>query len=315
MLDKLVTLIGGGGFLGRYVVQDLLSAGARIRVAERNPGDAFFLKPLGGLGQTQFVAADITKPETLGRALEGADVAINFVGILDGDFRKVHVDGAANAARAARDAGTGDFIQVSAMGAAKNALSRYAQTKALGEEAVREAVPDAIIFRPSVVFGPEDGFINRFAAMARMIPGALPVMRPETKFQPAYVADVAEAIAKAAMAPAPYRAETYELGGPQVLSMMEVNRFVIEAIGKGGKAIVPVPDGVGKAMARLGFLPGAPISWDQWQSLQSDNVMSEGAKGFEAFAIEPRPLAAVADQWLVQYRDHGRFAGKASQAA
>ncbi|NNC72509.1 MAG: complex I NDUFA9 subunit family protein [Sphingomonadaceae bacterium] len=315
MLDRLVTLFGGGGFLGRYVAQDLLKAGARIRIAERNPGDAFFLKPLGGLGQTQFIAADITKPERLPRALEGADIAINFVGVLDGDFQRVHVEGAENAAKAAAEAGVRDFIQISAIGAAKNALSRYAQTKALGEAAVRAAMPDAIVFRPSIIFGPEDGFINRFATMARMIPAAMPVMRPEAKFQPAYVADVAEAVARAAMDPGPYRGETFELGGPQVLSMMDINRFVIEAIGKGGKQLLPVPDAVGSAMARFGWLPGAPISWDQWQSLQTDNVMNEGAKGFDAFAIEPRPLAAVADQWLVQYRDHGRFAGKATRAA
>lgn len=315
MLDRLVTLFGGGGFIGRYVAQDLLKAGARIRIAERNPTDAFFVKPLGGLGQTQFVSADITKPETLHRAVEGADVVINFVGILSGDFQRVHVDGAGNAAKAAGDAGVRDFIQISAIGSETNAPSRYARTKALGEEAVREAMPDAVVLRPSIVFGQEDGFLNRFASMARTIPAALPVLRPEAKFQPAYVADVAEAVTKVAMTPAEYRGKTFELGGPQVLTMMEINRFICEAIGKGDKQLVAVPDGVGAAMARMGWLPGAPITWDQWQSLQTDNVVGDEAEGFEAFDIAPRPLASVAEQWLVQYRDHGRFAGKASRAA
>ena len=310
MLDRLVTIFGGGGFVGRYLAQDLLHAGARVRIAERHPADAYFLQPLGGLGQRQYVAADITRPETLARACEGADAVVNLVGILDGDFERVHVEGARNAARAAAEAGAEAFVQISAVGAAPDAPSRYARSKAAGEEAVREALPGATIFRPSIVFGPEDGFINRFAALARMIPFALPVMKPGAKFQPAYVADVAEAIAKAAMHPHPHAGETYELGGPEILTMMEINRFVLDAIGRPRKPAIAVPDMVAGMIARLGFLPGAPIAWDQWCSLQTDNVVSEGAKGFEAFGIAPRPLAAVAERWLVQYRSHGRFARK-----
>ncbi|QLC24951.1 complex I NDUFA9 subunit family protein [Parasphingopyxis algicola] len=312
MQDRLVTMFGGGGFLGRYVAQDLLKAGIRIRIAERNPGDAFFIKPMGGLGQTQFVAADITKPATLVRALEGADAAINFVGILKGDFQKVHVEGARNAAEAAKAAGVRDFVQISAIGASHEAASHYARSKAASEDAVREAIPDAMIMRPSVVFGPEDGFINRFAAIARMVPVMVPVMRPDTKFQPVYVADVADAVVKALLDPAAYRGRTFELGGPQILSMREINRFILDSIGKPDKQIFEVPDAMGRAMARMGFLPGAPISWDQWLSLQSNNVVGEDADGFEAFDIAPRPLAAVADKWLVQYRTHGRFANKAA---
>lgn len=314
MLDRLVTLFGGGGFLGRYVAQELLKAGARIRIAERNPADAWFLKPLGGLGQTQFVPADITKADTLPRALEGADAAINFVGILGGDFENVHVTGAGNAARAAAAAGVADFIQISAIGADEHAASRYAQSKARGEAAVRAAMAQAIVIRPSVVFGPEDQFTNRFAAMARMIPVMLPVIAPETRFQPVYVADVAQAVAQAAMDPAGHRGTTYELGGPQTLSMMEINRFLLDAIGMSGKQTIAVPDMIARTMAKFGWLPGAPLSWDQWLSLQSDNVAAEGAKGFEAFGIAPRPLAALAENWLVQYRTHGRFANKAAGA-
>lgn len=311
MQDRLVTMFGGGGFLGRYVAQDLLKAGLRIRIAERNPGDAFFIKPMGGLGQTQFVSADITKPETLPRALEGADAAINFVGILKGDFRKVHADGARNAAEAAKAAGVRDFVQISSIGASPDAQSLYSRTKAMGEEAVRAALPDAIIMRPSVVFGPEDGFLNRFASLARMAPLMVPVMRPNTKFQPVYVADVADAVAKVLQDPADYRGRTFELGGPQVMSMREINGFILEAIGKPDKPIFQVPDALGSTMARFGFLPGAPISWDQWLSLQSDNVVADDAEGFAALGITPRPLAAVADKWLIQYKTQGRFAKQA----
>ena len=314
MQDRLVTMFGGGGFLGRYVAQDLLHAGLRIRVAERNPDSAFFIKPMGGLGQTQFVAADIRKPATLPRALEGVDAAINFVGILDGDFKAFHADGAGNAAQAAKAAGVRDFIQISSMGASHDAASAYARSKAAGEDAVREAMPDAIILRPSVVFGPEDGFINRFASLARMAPFMVPVMRSETKFQPVYVADVADAVAKIMTDPAQYRGQTFELGGPQILSMREINQFILDSIGLSDKPIFDVPDAMGKIMARMGFLPGAPITWDQWQSLQSDNVMPDGAKGFADLGIQPRPLAAVAENWLVQYRTLGRFASQVGEA-
>lgn len=304
-------MFGGGGFLGRYVAQDLLKAGFRIRIAERNPDDAFFIKPMGGFGQTQFIFADITKPDSLARALDAADAVINFVGILKGDFQKVHVEGARNAAEAAKQSGVDDFVQISSIGASTDAASRYSRSKAQGEAAVCAALPQAIIMRPSVIFGPEDGFINRFAAIARMAPVAVPVMRPDTKFQPAYVADVAAAIAQALGDPLSHRGKTYELGGPEILAMRDINRFILDQIGKPDKAIFDVPDFMGRAMARMGFLPGAPISWDQWLSLQTDNVVDEGAEGFAAFGIKPCPLAAVADRWLVQYRTHGRFANKA----
>lgn len=315
MQDRLVTMFGGGGFLGRYVAQELLKSGIRIRIAERNPKSAYFIKPMGGLGQTQFVAADITKPETLARAVEGADAVINFVGILKGDFQKFHVDGARNLAEAAKAAGAGDFVQISSIGATPDAASHYARSKAAGEGVVRDAMPQAIIMRPSVVFGPEDDFLNRFAAIARMAPFMVPVMKPDTKFQPVYVADVAQAVSKAIVDPAAYRGKTFELGGPQTLSMRDINRFILDHIGKSDKQIFEVPDMMGSAIARMGFLPGAPISRDQWLSLQSDNVVSEGADGFEAFGLSPRPMAAVADRWLVQYRNHGRFANKAAGAA
>ena len=311
MTDGLVTVFGGGGFLGRYVVQELLKAGARVRVAERDPSDSFFLKPLGGLGQTQFVAADVRSAESAARAARGSSAVVNLVGVLKGDFAGFHVAGARHAAQAARLAGAGAFVQVSAIGADATAESAYARSKGEGEAAAREAVSGATIIRPSILFGPEDKFVNRFAAMARLMP-AVPVIKGSAKFQPAWVADVARAIAAAVLDPRVHGGQTYELGGPQVISMAELNRWILEATGR-ERAIVEVPDAAAALMAKLGgWLPGAPITWDQWLMLQKDNVVSPDAKGFDAFEISPTPLAAAASGWLVQYRKHGRFGGKAA---
>jgi len=305
-MDRLVTLFGGGGFLGRYVAQELLKAGARIRVAERDPKNAWFLKPLGGLGQTQFVAADIRDAESARRAVAGSQAVVNLVGILKGDFAAFHVAGARHVAAAAKVAGADTLVHVSAIGADAEAESAYARTKGEGEAAVRGAFPAATIVRPSIVFGPEDAFVNRFAALARMAP-LLPVIRPQVKFQPVYVTDVARAIAAAALDPEAHAGKTYELGGPQRLTMAELNAWIAEATGH-HPLIVPVPDMAAKLMARFGgWAPGAPITWDQWLMLQRDNVVAAGAAGFEAFDIAPTPLAAVAPGWLVRFRRHGRF--------
>jgi NADH dehydrogenase len=310
-MEELVTVFGGGGFLGRYVAQELLRLGARVRVAERDPSDAYFLKPLGGLGQTQFVAADIGKPASVARAVQGSTAVINLVGILKGKFDAVHVDGARTVAKAAAAAGAKAFVQISAIGADAAADSAYARSKGEGEAAVRAAFPAATIIRPSILFGPEDGFVNRFASMIARTP-VLPVMRGAARFQPAWVVDVARAIAKAALDPAAYGGRIYELGGPQVLTMAELNRWIAGAIGH-EPSFVELPDGVAAGMARLGgWLPGAPITWDQWLMLQQDNVASPGAVGFDAFGIDPAPLAAIAPKWLVRYRKHGRFSLSAS---
>ncbi len=304
-MEELVTLFGGGGFLGRYVAQELLRMGARVRIAERDPSDAFFLKPLGGLGQTQFVHASVTNPESVRRAVQGSTAVINLVGILKGKFEDVHVTGARAVAEAAAAAGAGALVHLSAIGADPAAESAYASSKGAGEAAVRAAFPGATILRPSVVFGPEDGFVNRFASMIARTP-VLPVLRGEARFQPAWVVDVARAVAKAALDPAAHAGKTYELGGPQVLSMAELNRWIAGAIGHGTE-LVALPDAIGAAMARFGWLPGAPITWAQWLMLQRDSVVSPGAVGFDAFGIDPAPLAAVAPQYLVRYRKHGRF--------
>ena len=307
--DRVVTLFGGGGFLGRYAVQALARTGARLRIVQRDPGRAFFLKPLAAVGQIQFAGADIGDSASVRAAVRGSDAVVNLVGILKGNFDAVHVRGARHVAAAAAEAGVQALVHVSAIGADPEGESHYARSKGEGEAAVRSAFPGATILRPSVVFGQEDQFINRLAAMARLAP-ALPVISGGTRFQPVYVADVGRAAADAALDPGRYGGETYELGGPQLLTMRELMAWVCEQTGH-GRPLIDVPDTAGRLLARLtGWLPGAPITWDQWLMLRRDNVVSAGAKGLEAFGLRPTPLAAVAEGWLTRYRRHGRFAAK-----
>lgn len=304
--NRLVTLFGGGGFIGRYVAQALFKAGARVRIAEREPRDAYFLKPLTGLGMIQFTPADITRPADVAAAVSGAEAVINLVGILKGNFEAVHVDGARNVAEAAAAAGARALVHVSAMGADPESESDYGSTKGRGELAVRAAFPATTIVRPSIAFGIEDNFVNRFAGMARLLP-FVPVIRGGWKLQPVHAADLGKAIAQAALDAGEHAGKTYELGGPQVLSMGELNGWICLATGR-SKPVIEIPDTLGRLIARLGWLPGAPISWDQWLMLQNDNVASGDHPGFEAFGIRPAPLAAVAEGWLPIYRQRGRWA-------
>lgn len=309
MKDTLVTLIGGGGFLGRYVAQALLARGARVRIAQRNPRQAFFLKPQGGLGQTQFVAADLGKPESIARAVAGSDAVVNLVGILSGDFQRVHVEGARIVAESAKAAGVAHLVHISAIGADPASTSAYGRSKGEGEAAVRAAFADATILRPSIVFGREDQFINRFAAMVASAP-VVPVLRAGTKFQPVYVGDVADAVVAALENPALAAGKTLDLGGPDVLSMGALVRWIAKATQR-APHIVELPDAIGGAIAAFGFLPGAPITRDQWKMLANDNVVT-GTNGLTLLGITPTPLDAVAAGWLVQYRKGGRFAVPAS---
>lgn len=306
MKDQLVTVFGGSGFLGRYVVRALLARGARVRVAARSRGDGWFLKTQGNLGQIQFVAADVRKPDSVARALVGATAAINLVGILNGDFDAFHVGGARNVAEAAAKAGCGALVQVSAIGADPASASRYGKSKGEGEAAVLAAFPTATILRPSIVFGREDGFVNRFADLIALLP-VVPIIRGPAKFQPVYVGDVADAVVAALADPSANGGKTYELGGPEVLSMAALNRWIASATGR-TKTFMAMPDAIASAMASLvGWLPGAPMTRDQWLMLQSDNVVT-GTDGLRALGVAPTPLEAVADGWLVRYRRHGRFA-------
>ena len=303
--NQLITLFGGGGFIGRYAAQQLLARGARVRVAQRRPKLAEFLKPLGDLGQTQFVAVDVRDAASVARAVAGADAVVNLVGAF-ADMDAVQHVGAANIAGAARDAGVMRLVHVSAIGADVDSPAVYGRSKGLGEAAVRAAVPTATVLRPSTVFGREDQFINRFAGMIRMAP-VVPLVSGATKFQPVYVGDVGAAICAALTDPAA-AGQTYELGGPQILSMEALFRWIAKEIGR-DPLFVPLPDFIAAGMARAtGWLPGAPITWDQWLMLQKDTVVAPGAATLGDLGVTPTALDSVAPEWLVAFRKHGRFA-------
>lgn len=312
-MDGLVTLIGGGGFVGRYAAQALMRTGVRVRIAQRDPRQAFFLKPLGGLGQSQFVAADVTKPDTIRRAVEGASAVINLAGTFGPGMARVQGDGAGIVAEASAAAGVRVLVHLSAIGADPTSPSLYGRSKAAGEEAVRSAFPDATVLRPSTVFGREDQFINRFARMMELAP-VVPVLRAGARFQPVYVDDVAEAIRVAVGDPGTTAGKVFELGGPDVMTMAQLLHWIGDATGRTPR-FVELPDTVGAMIARLGFLPGAPITKDQWLMLQRDAVVSSGAKGLEALGVTATPLAAVAPQWLVRYRRMGRFSRRTETEA
>ena len=301
----LVTIFGGGGFIGRYVCEALLKAGARLRVAERHPKRAWFLQPLGSIGQVSTIAADLERPDTVARAVEGADAVINLVGTFKGNLELVHVHGAGKLAAAAKAAGAKSVVHISAIGSDPDSASDYGRTKGLGEQAVRSAFPNATIIRPSTVFGPEDEFTNRFASMARF--PFLPVIAPKARFQPVFVRDLGQAIAAAALDPRTYGGKTYELAGPDVVTMRELNAEIAEMAGQSPE-LVDVPDFIASAISTLGFLPGAPLSRDQWLMLQHDNVASGDQASFKDFGITPTPMATVARDWLGRYRKGGRFA-------
>lgn len=301
----LITVFGGGGFIGRYVCEQLMKTGARLRVAERHPRRAWFLQPLGSVGQVSTIAADLTRPETFARAVEGADAVINLVGIFKGNLELVHVHGAGRLAAAAKAAGAKAFVHISAIGSDPDSKSEYGRTKGLGEQAVRSVFPKAAIIRPSVAFGPEDEFTNRFASMARA--PFLPVMAPRTRFQPVFVRDLGQAIAAAALDPHAHGGKTYELAGPEVFTMRELNAEIAAMAGQSPE-LADMPDFMASLIASFGFLPGAPLSRDQWLMLQKDNVASGDLPGFTAFGITPTPMSAVAPEWLGRFRKGGRFA-------
>ena len=305
--EELVTVFGCGGFIGRHVCEFLLKAGVRVRVAQRNPRQAYVIQPLGQVGQVGYVGADIGNAASVRAALHGANAAINLGGTFGAKMRQVHVDGAANIAAAARDAGCEALIHISALGIATESASGYSRTKAEGEAAVLGAFPGATIIRPSVVFGPDDDFTNRFAGMANL--PFLPVLAGTSKFQPVYVRDLGKAIALAALDPRGYAGQTFEIGGPEVMSMIELHRAILAITGQKPE-VVQLPNIAGSALAALGFLPGAPLTRDQWIMLQRGSVPSGGKPGLEAFGIEPTPLATVAPEWLARFRPGGKFGGR-----
>ena len=301
MQGKLVTVFGGGGFLGRYVAQALLNRGARLRIACRNAATANHIKPLGNLGQVQLMEADIRKPASVARAVMDADAVVNLVGSF-ADMNAVQNVGAGIVAKAAAEAGVTALVHISAIGADANSDAEYGQSKAGGETAVHAAFPSAVILRPSIVFGREDQFINRFAGLIRMLP-VVPVIGADTRFQPVFVGDVAKAVVAALDH---QDGRVLELGGPEIFSMMELNRWIATAIGQ-DPMFIEVPDIAAKMLAKgTGWMPGAPITDDQYKMLGRDNVVT-GTDGLAAYGIVPTPLDVVAADWLNIYRKHGRF--------
>lgn len=320
--DQLVTVFGGSGFLGRHVVRALAKRGYRIRVAVRRPDLALFLQPLGWVGQIVAVQANLRNHDSIRRAVEGSDVVINLVGILQETgsqrFSRLQTEGAGGIARAAANVGA-RVVHVSALGADAASESLYAASKALGEAEVLKARPDAVIFRPSLQFGPGDSFFNRFATLATMLP-VLPLVGGLTKFQPVFVGDVAEAIARAVDGKAE-GGKTYELGGPEVSTLEYFVRYMLEVTMR-HRVVVDLPWPLARLQARalelvntatLGLLPDyLKLTRDQVIMLQTDNVVSEAAKlegrTIEGLGISPTAAEAVVPSYLWTYRKHGQFA-------
>ena len=312
----LVTVVGGSGFLGRYIVQRLAEAGLRVRVAVRHPETALFLKPLGSLGQVQLVHGNITSDAQMAAAFDGAAAGVNLVGILAESgkqrFDAVQAEGAGRAARAAAAAGVRHYVQVSAIGADAASPVPYVRSKAQGEAAVLAAIPTATILRPSLVIGPEDQFLNRFAAMARLSP-VLPVIAGNTRFQPVFVMDVAAAVVAALNSPAA-AGRTYELGGADVLSFRAI-LAMINAETRQQRRLVEVPDLIAALMAKLGdVLPFMPMTSDQLAMLGKDNVVTSGMPGLADLGVLPTPMAAFVPAMLERYRLSGRFNQNAPSA-
>jgi uncharacterized protein YbjT (DUF2867 family) len=318
-LDTLVTVFGGSGFLGRNVVRALCKRDYRVRVAVRRPERAGYLQPIGKVGQIHAVQANIRHPASIEAAMRDSDVAINLVGVLAESgaqtFDAVQAKGAEAVAKAASAAGA-RMVHVSAIGADENSASRYARSKAAGERAVLEAVPSATILRPSVVFGPEDQFTNRFGALARMAP-ALPLIGGGvTKMQPVYVGDVARAVADAVDGKTKPGA-SYELGGPEVLSFREIIEIIL-AITERRRMLVSLPFGLARLQAAfLQFAPGdLKLTPDQVELLRTDNVVSDAAKSagltLEGLGITPDSLEGVAPQYLWRFRATGQFQRKSA---
>lgn len=306
MKNKQIVIFGGSGFLGRYVSQSLLATGARIRIAVRNPLNAQFIKPMGDLGQTQFIACDISKPHHVAAAMQGCDIAVNLVGILKGDFQKYHVDGPSNIAQAAAEQNIDKLLHISAIGAGLDSTSAYGRSRAEGEKAILNAYPNAVIVRPSIIFGREDNFLNQFAGMISMFP-VVPVIGGNTKFQPIFVPDVAKAITMILQQGATHFGKIYEVGGPETISMRALNEWIADAIGR-NVIFADVPDFAASAMATLtGWAPGAPITSDQFKMLANDNVVDNDKDAMKLLGIAPTPMEIAKQNWLSKFRKNGRF--------
>ncbi len=310
MRDVRVTVIGGSGFIGRNVVRELAKRGAVVSVGVRDLEAAKFLKPMGAVGQVTPVKVDLAKPNTVSDAIRGADMVVNLVGILfpsgTNTFQMVQAEGPGLVARAAAEAGVKRLVHVSAIGADEGSRAVYAKTKAAGEKAVRAAFPGAVILRPSVVFGPDDDFFNRFGAMAETLPFLPLVGGGLTKFQPVYVEDVAQAVMKG-LTDTATTGGTYELGGPTVYTFKELMRLLLTHI-KRKKALIELPYWAATLQATfLQFLPKPPLTPDQVELLKSDNVVSSDAKTLADLGIEPTPAEVILPTYLDRFRPGGRY--------
>jgi len=310
--DDIVTVIGGSGFIGRYVVEKLAAAGCRIRVATRRPERALFLKPLGDVGQIEPIAVNIRDRASLESAIIGATAVVNLVGILFESgaqrFAAVQTAGAGMVAEVARSAGVVRLVHISAIGADPASPAAYARSKAEGERRVRAAFPDATILRPSIVFGPEDNFLNRFAGMAALSP-VLPVVGGGTRFQPVYVGDVAQAVVAALQQPAA-SGGLYELGGPHVYAFRDLLKRMLVWIDR-RRCIIDLPFAVASLQATfLQLLPRPPLTLDQVRMLRRDNIVDPGARGLADLDITPTPVEMVAPLYLARYRRHAPVAGQ-----
>lgn len=315
-MTGLVTVFGGTGFIGTHTVRALARAGWRIRAAARHPRRGYKLLPFGDVGQIQLARTDLGRPETVAAALEGATACVNLVGILHQSpgrgFKAVHLDGSTRIAQAAAARGIARFVQVSAIGADPRGKAIYARTKGLAEAAVVAEIPTATVLRPSVVFGPEDDFFNRFAAMAAISP-ALPLIGGgKTRFQPVYVGDLALAIAHALDAEPGTAAGVYELGGPGTYSLKDLMQVVLHETGH-KRLLVPVPGpiaallGLAGDLQAMAFLPPV-ITSDQVRLLKSDNVVTAGARGLTALGVQPTAVESIVPTYLWRYRRGGQFA-------
>ena len=315
--SRLVALVGGSGFLGTAAAELFAAAGWRVVAVCRKPANARHLKPLGDLGQIAARFGDVRRPETLAAALQGADAVVNLVGVLDQKggqgFFEINRRGAGAVAAAAAAAGAGALVQLSAIGADPRAESAYARSKAGGEAAVQKAFPAAAILRPSAIFGAGDQFTNRFAALVAAAP-VVPVIAPETRMQPVFVKDVAAAIvaaterqlAGAATEEGAGAGTLHELAGPEILTIRQIVEFVADATGN-ARPLFDTPALGARLLARLSFLPGAPLTREQWLLLREDNLPSGQHPGLADFGIEPMSIASAAPLWLGRYRAGGRF--------
>ncbi|MBE0533219.1 MAG: complex I NDUFA9 subunit family protein [Rhodospirillales bacterium] len=302
---RVVTVFGASGFLGRHLVKRLATEGFIIRAAVRDVDAALFLKTMGDVGQVVIVQANIANPASVAAAIEGADAAVNLVGILAErgrrTFQRLHVDGPAYLAAAAARASLGRLVQVSAIGANAESPSAYARTKASGEAMARTAFPEVTVVRPSIVFGPEDKFFNLFAAMTRCSPVLPLIGGGMTRFQPVYAGDVAQAICRILADPATRR-QTYELGGPKIYTFRQLMELMLAEIRR-SRPLVPVPFAI--ASIKAWFLEKTPwplLTRDQVKLLKSDNVVSPAALGLDALGITPTPLEAILPTYLARFR-------------